>query len=150
MGSNAVLRNVDFLPLQSSDGTQSSGSIYVNTPSAGNTVIENVSLYSWINARAVTSGTVTATNVTQDFTNNTYAGYSDATYGYAWNPGISGTNVAINGFTIKVDNKSEFIKQIMDNIKPGTTIELTSDIKVSEEVYINGTDNIPYSATDIS
>ena len=30
----------------------------------------------------------------------------------------------------------------MDKLKPGTTIELMSDIEVSEEVYINGIDNV--------
>ena len=78
----------------------------------------------------------------QDFTNNEYAGYHDDVNGYAWAPGISGDNVVLNGFTIKVDNKTEFVKQIMDKLKPGTTIELMSDIEVSEEVYINGIDNV--------
>ena len=77
----------------------------------------------------------------QDFTNNEYAGYHDDVNGYAWAPGISGDNVVLNGFTIKVDNKTEFVKQIMDKLKLGTTIELMSDIEVSEEVYINGIDN---------
>ena len=57
-------------------------------------------------------------------------------------PCITGNNVVLNGFTIKVDNKTEFVKQIMDKLQPGTTIELMSDIEVSEEVYINGIDNV--------
>lgn len=141
-GKNLTLRNVECLALAKDDGTQNSGSIYINVADAGNTVLENVTLYSWINARAVTTGTVTANNVVQDFTNNEYAGYHDDVNGYAWAPGISGDNVVLNGFTIKVDNKTEFVKQIMDKLKPGTTIELMSDIEVSEEVYINGIDNI--------
>lgn len=141
-GKDLTLRNVECLPLTTDSGTQNSGSIYVNVADGGNTVLENVTLYSWINARAVTTGTVTANNVVQDFTNNEYAGYSDPTYGYAWAPGITGDNVVLNGFTIKVDDKTEFVKQIMDNLKPGTTIELMSDIQVSEEVYINGIDNV--------
>ena len=141
-GKDLTLRNVECLPLTTDSGTQNSGSIYVNVADAGNTVLENVTLYSWINARAVTTGTVTANNVVQDFTNNEYAGYSDPTYGYAWAPGITGNNVVLNGFTIKVDDKTEFVKQIMDKLQPGTTIELMSDIEVSEEVYINGIDNV--------
>ena len=141
-GKNLALRNVECLALTKADGTQNSGSIYINVADAGNTVLENVTLYSWINARAVTAGTVTANNVVQDFTKNEYAGYSDPTYGYAWAPGITGNNVVLNGFTIKVDNKTEFVKQIMDKLQPGTTIELMSDIEVSEEVYINGIDNV--------
>ena len=141
-GKNLTLRNVECLALAKDDGTQNSGSIYINVADAGNTVLENVTLYSWINARTVTTGTVTANNVVQDFTNNEYAGYHDDVNGYAWAPGISGDNVVLNGFTIKVDNKTEFVKQIMDKLKPGTTIELMSDIEVSEEVYINGIDNV--------
>ena len=141
-GKNLALRNVECLALTKADGTQNSGSIYINVADAGNTVLENVTLYSWINARAVTAGTVTANNVVQDFTKNEYAGYSDPTYGYAWDLGITGNNVVLNGFTIKVDNKTEFVKQIMDKLQPGTTIELMSDIEVSEEVYINGIDNV--------
>ena len=141
-GKNLTLRNVECLALAKDDGTQNSGSIYINVADAGNTVLENVTLYSWINARTVTTGTVTANNVVQDFTNNEYGGYHDDVNGYAWAPGISGDNVVLNGFTIKVDNKTEFVKQIMDKLKPGTTIELMSDIEVSEEVYINGIDNV--------
>ncbi len=136
LGSTFTLKNVECLPLEDSEGKQNSGSIYISSDSAGETAIENVTLYSWINARAVTSGTVTAKNVTQDFTNNVYAGYYSETYGYAWNPGISGDSVDVQSLTIKVDNNSEFIKQIVENLKPNTTIVLESDIEVSEEVYI--------------
>lgn len=79
---------------------------------------------------------MTVKNVTQDFANNTYAGYSDEVYGYAWNPGVSGDKVSLEGLTIKVDNKSNFVKQISDNLRPGTTVELTEDIAVSEMVYL--------------
>ena len=98
-GKNLTLRNVECLALAKDDGTQNSGSIYINVADAGNTVLENVTLYSWINARTVTTGTVTANNVVQDFTNNEYAGYHDDVNGYAWAPGISGDNVVLNGFT---------------------------------------------------
>ena len=142
-GKNLTLKNVECLPLTcEEDQTQTSGSIYINVADAGEVTMEGVTLYSWINARAVTTGNVTAKNVTQDFTNNTYAGYSSPDYGYAWNPGISGNNVVLDDFTIQVDEKTEFIQQIMNNIKPGTTVELMSDIEVSEEIYIQDTDNI--------
>ncbi len=140
-GKDLTLKNVQCLPL-AGDGGQNSGSIYINVADAGSTKLEDVTLYSWINARAVTTGTVLARNVVQDFTDNVYAGYSDSTYGYAWNPGISGSNVQLDGFTIKVDGQAEFIQQVMKNIRPGTTIELMSDIAVSEEVYINGADGV--------
>lgn len=130
-----TLKDVELLPIDDADGKQNSGSIYVNVADAGNTVLENVTMYSWISARTVTAGTVTAKNVVQDFTDNTYAGYSaDGVYG--WNPGISGEKVKLEGFTIKVDGESNFIQQIMKDIKPGTTVELMEDIAVEEEVYI--------------
>ena len=142
-GKDLTLKNVECLPLTyAEDQTQTSGSIYIDVVNAGNTVLENVTLSSWISARRVTDGTVTAKNVTQDFSNNTYAGYSTPENGYAWNPGISGENVVLEGFTIQVDDSAEFIQQIVKNLKPGTTIELMSDIEVSEEVYINGIDNV--------
>lgn len=142
-GKDLTLKNVECLPLTyAEDQTKTSGSIYIDVVDAGQTVLENVTLSSWISAKRVTEGTVTAKNVTQDFTQNTYAGYSTPEYGYAWNPGISGENVVLDGFTIQVDDSAEFIQQIMKGLKPGTTIELMSDIEVSEEVYINGIDNI--------
>ena len=49
-GKNLTLRNVECLALAKDDGTQNSGSIYINVADAGNTVLENVTLYSWINA----------------------------------------------------------------------------------------------------
>ncbi|MCQ4951045.1 hypothetical protein, partial [Bittarella massiliensis (ex Durand et al. 2017)] len=51
-------------------------------------------------------------------------------------PGVSGDKVSLEGLTINVDNKSNFVKQISDNLRPGTTVELTEDIAVSEMVYL--------------
>lgn len=137
-----TLMESELLPLLDAEGKKSSGSIYVNVQDAGNTVLENVTMYSWINAKTVTAGNVEAKNVVQDFTNNTYAGYSDAQYGYAWNPGISGDKVTLNGFTIKVDENSNFIEQVIRGIRPGTTVELATDITVGEGVYLIDKPNI--------
>ena len=137
-----TLMESELLPLLDAEGKKSSGSIYVNVQDAGNTVLENVTMYSWINAKTVTAGNVEAKNVVQDFTDNTYAGYSDAQYGYAWNPGISGDKVTLNGFTIKVDENSNFIEQVIRGIRPGTTVELASDITVGEGVYLIDKPNI--------
>ena len=68
-----TLMESELLPLLDAEGKKSSGSIYVNVQDAGNTVLENVTMYSWINAKMVTAGNVEAKNVVQDFTNNTYA-----------------------------------------------------------------------------
>lgn len=140
MAKDCTLRDVLCLPVEDGDGKVFSGSIYVNTQDAGNTVLEDVTLSAWINARAVKEGTVTAKNVTQDFVKNSYAGYSTPGDGYAWNPGISGDKVILDGFTVKVDNSVEFNKQIIDNLKPGTTVVLTEDIEVSEAIVIEASD----------
>ncbi len=140
LGKNFELRSCTLLPVTDQDG-QFSGSIYFSGADAGNTVVEDVVMYAWINASTVSSGTVTLTNVVQDFTDNWYAGYTYGDYGYAWSPGVSGDNVVLNGFTIKTDGKSEFIQQIMSRLRAGMTIELTEDIEVSEEVYIT-VDNV--------
>lgn len=140
-GESLHLENVELLPLADEDGKLCSGSIYINVKNAGETTLTNVTLSSWITARAVTTGTVTATNIVEDFTNNSYAGYSYEGQ-WSWNPGVSGDNVKLEGFTIKVDNNINFVKQITDNLRSGTTIELTEDITVDEMAYINGVDNI--------
>lgn len=133
-----TLRNVDLLSLTDADGKVNSGSVYINVEDAGNTVLEDVTMASWINARAVSSGTVIVKNVVQDFTNNTYAGYYSEEYGYAWNPGVSGDNskITLNNLTIKVDHNTAFVEQLMKEPKPGTVIELTEDITINEEIYI--------------
>lgn len=141
-GESLHLEKVELLPLADEDGKLCSGSIYINVENAGETTLTNVTLSSWINARAVTAGTVTATNVVEDFTNNTYAGFYTEQNGYAWNPSISGDCVALKGFTIKVDNNINFVKQITDKLCSGTTIELTEDITVDEMAYIKDVDNI--------
>lgn len=141
-----TLRNVDIIPLENHEGdfegTVFSGSIYFNVENAGTSTLENVTLSAWINAGAVKSGNVVLNNVTNDFTNNSYAGFSTEKDGYAWTPGVSGDNVTLNGFTIKVDSNINFVKQVTDKLRSGTTIELTEDITVDEMAYINGVDNI--------
>lgn len=140
-GKSLHLENVELLPLADGDGKLCSGSIYINVTNAGETTLTNVTLSSWITARAVTTGTVTATNIVEDFTNNSYAGYSYEGQ-WSWNPGVSGDNVKLEGFTIKVDNNINFVKQITDKLCSGTTIELTEDITVDEMAYIKDVDNI--------
>lgn len=137
-GKNLTLKDLDLLPIEDEEGKVNSGSIYIDVADAGNTVIDGVTMSSWITAKAVTAenSTVTVKNTVQDFTNNSYAGYSDETYGYAWNPGVSGDKVSLENFTIKVDDKANFVKQISENLKPGTTVELTENITVDEMVYI--------------
>lgn len=141
-----TMSNVDIIPLDNNEGdfagTVFSGSIYFSVEDAGTSTLENVTLSAWINAKSVTAGKVVLNNVTDDFTNNSYAGFSTPDAGYAWNPGVSGDNVKLEGFTIKVDNNINFVKQITDKLCSGTTIELTEDITVDEMAYIKDVDNI--------
>ena len=142
MAKDFTLKDSEILPYENADDTVFSGSIYFNTADIGNSLVQNVTMYAWVNARAVTTGTVVVDNLVQDFSNNEYAGYSHPDYGYAYNPGVSGENVEIRSFTIKVDGNSNFTEQIThDELKAGTTIVLTSDVKVDEMVNINK-DNI--------
>ena len=150
-GSDLTLSNVEILPFENSKGELFSGSIYYNVTNAGTCTIEDVTLYGWVNAKAVTSGKVVADGVVTDFRDNEYAGYSDETYGYAWNPGISGTNVSTkgDGLIIKVDEDTKLDKQIFnDQLKDGTTIELEdgtyeleNKINILKDVKIVGNDS---------
>ncbi len=134
-GQNLTLQNVDVLPTANEDGTQWSGSVFINVADAGETVIDNVTLSAWISARSVTTGTVQVENTVMDFTKNAYAGYAD--YGF----GVSGDKASLENVTIKVDGSVDLVNQVTNNLKPGTTVELTEDIEVDEMVYIQ-TDNV--------
>ena len=125
-----TLSNVDLLPIEDSEGKVFSGSIYINVADPGKTVIENVTLYSWINARAVTTKEVEVNNVTIDFTNNTYSGVKGFT------PSVSGDNVNTDNLTIKVDSSIDSTQLFNENMADGATIELTDDITMSETANI--------------
>ena len=141
MAKDFTLKNCEILPYENEDKTVFSGSVYFNTADIGTSLVQNVTMYAWINARAVTTGTVVVDNLVQDFSNNEYAGFSTPENGYAWKPGVSGTQVEIKSFTIKVDGKSNFTEQVIhDELKPGTTIVLTGNIEVDEMVNINKDD----------
>ena len=131
-----TLKDVDTVALESESG-KFGGSIYINTKDAGNTVLENVTLSAWVSASNVTEGNVTVKNLTIDFTDNAYAGYYSDTYGYAWNPGVSGSNVNVESMTIKVDDKTNLSQQLTKDLQDNTTIELYSDITLDEGLYFD-------------
>ena len=147
--NNFTLKNSTLLPLTDNEGKVSSGSIYFSTTNPGASTIENVTMYSWISARQVTGGQVEINNVTQDFTNNTYAGYADEQGQWLWNPGVSGSTSYIkmegDGLIIKVDDNINLANQVFDDqLKPGTTIELTSDIYLDEKLNIGEAPNVSF------
>ena len=131
-----TLKDVDTVTLESESG-KFGGSIYINTKDAGNTVLENVTLSAWVSAGTVTEGNVTVKNLTIDFTDNAYAGYYSDTYGYAWNPGVKGSNVNVESMTIKVDDKTNLSQQLTKDLQDNTTIELYSDITLDEGLYFD-------------
>lgn len=141
-GKDLTLKDVDVVALTDANDKKFGGSIYVNVADAGTTTLENVTMSAWISAKAVTTGKVVVKNVVQDFTDNAYAGYSDPTYGYAWNPGVSGDKVDIQSLTIQVDENVNLNEQVIKGLKSNTTIELDGDIQVDEEVYIKDVDGI--------
>lgn len=143
--TNLTLENAELLPIADSNGKINSGSIYIASTNPGYVEIKDVKMYSWISARSATSGKVQIKNVIQDFTNNTYAGYSyNGSWG--WNPGVSGSAVDLQDFTIIVDDNINLAKQVFNtNLKPGTTIELASDIYLDEKLNIGEAPNTKVS-----
>ena len=156
-GKNLVIEDVELLPLEDSEGKVSSGSIYFNVDDAGDSILKDVTMHSWVNAKAVNDGTVTVDNLVQDFRNNVYAGYSDDNYGYAWNPGVSGENVEVEKLVIKADNNTKIDEQIFnDNLRNGTVIELEEGtyeidktLLIDKDVTINGNGSTIKVTTDI-
>ena len=143
-GKNLTIKNVDIIPLENDEGTSFGGSIYLNVADAGNTLIENVNMDAWINAKAVTAGTVTINNLTQDFSNSEYSGYY---------PGVSGSyeGIKVNDLTIVVGKTINLKEQIFnENLRPGTTIVLADNITIDETIEINETVTIDGNNKTIS
>lgn len=136
-GKDLILKNINVISLENEYG-KFGGSIYFNVEDVGNTILSNISIDAWINAKRVTTGKVSISNATIDFINSQYSGYYTEKDGYSWNPGISGTNVDVEGLTIKVDGNINLKEQVFnENLRPGTVIELSSDITISEPIEIN-------------
>ncbi len=139
MGKNVTLKNIDLVKVDKNG----SGSIILNSQSdgdIGNATIENVKLYSWISANYSKEGTLTTKNVTIDFTDNTYAGYSDKDLGYAWRPLINvidGITLDNSNFKLLVDDKINLTEQVfMDNLPENTTVVLTKNVAVDKMLNI--------------
>lgn len=131
---NVTLKNLDVEPLTDSEGKEFTGSIYVNVADAGNTLIEDVTLGAWINARAVTSGTVTAKDVTIDFVNNSYSGAAGFNPAITYNtPGC----VSVSGLTVEVDENINLTEQVLTDFLPdGTTIRLNGNVALDKTATI--------------
>lgn len=148
MGENFTLSDCELKKVDENG----SGSIIFNSTDIGTATLENVTLYSWVSANYSTDGTLNATGVTIDFTDNDYAGYYDSTYGYGWCPGIfnnkNGCNVQVKNedLTIVVDDDIDLAGQIFTSgLQSGTTVQLTageyglgSGVTVTQPVNIQG------------
>lgn len=139
-GTDLHLSNIRVLPVENDEGTSFGGSIYINGGgdwNVGTVTIENVTMDAWVSASTVSAGKVVVNNLTQDFSNSEYAGY---TYkgSYGWNPNITGANVSVSGHTIIVDGKTNLIEQVFNgNLRDGATVKLSSDVKIDEMLDIS-------------
>lgn len=139
-GESLRLKNIKIQPLDDGKGRSFGGSIYINGGggrNVGTVTIENVTMDAWLSASTVSLGKVVVTNLTQDFTNSQYAGYTyEGSYG--WNPNITGANVSVSGHTIIVDGKTNLIEQVFNgNLRDGATVKLSSDVKIDEMLDIS-------------
>ena len=138
-GSGLTLKDVNVIPLDNDDGTSFGGSIYFNASDVGNTKIENLSMDAWINANAVTDGSIAINGLVQDFSNSEYAGYHDDVNGYAWNPAVKGENVSVSDYTIAVGAGINLTEQVFNAnlLRDGTTVRLTEDVEIDKMLEIN-------------
>ncbi len=140
MGKNATLKNINLEKVDENG----SGSIIFNSLAEGNSIgnatVENVTLYSWISATYSKGGNLKAKDVTINFTDNAYAGYSDETLGYAWRPLInvnSDIELENSDFKIIVDDDINLAEQVfIDSLPENTTIVLAEDISVDKMLNI--------------
>ena len=138
-GTDLHLSNIRVLPVENGEGTSFGGSIYINGGGGrdvGTVTIENVTMDAWLSASTVSAGEVVVSNLTQDFSNSEYAGYTyEGSYG--WNPNITGANVSVSGHTIIVDGKTNLIEQVFnENLRNGATVKLSGDVKIDEMLDI--------------
>lgn len=133
LGTDFKLTDSTLLPLDYTDGTVNSGSIYFNPTNAdldiGDVTFTNVELNSWLSASSseVSKGTVNLVDSTINFENNAYAGY-----GY----GVISNNSAIKAenLTVKVDGNVDLQEDVFALVPEGTTVQLTEDYTVEDIV----------------
>ena len=139
------LENVEILPLKDTNGKVNSGSIYFSNTDAGNTVLKDVKLYSWISGWNIADGSVTVDNVELDLTENRHSG--DNEYSYSVN--VPEDSTKVDGLKIVVDKSCNIDEQVFNNnLKNGATIELENGtyelknkIRILKDVEIVGNDS---------
>ena len=144
--SNFTLKNMEVKSLVNEAGKKSSGSIYVSCTNVGNSSIENVKMGSYISSADSVEGTLTITNLEQDYTDFIYAG--EPGYLYGVKPAAA-NNLVIDGLTIYVDNNSNLAEQAFsERVYDGTTVVLAageydiSALRINKAVNLVGQDDV--------
>ena len=133
LGTDFKLTDSTLLPLDYTDGTVNSGSIYFNPTNAdldiGDVTFTNVELNSWLSASSseVSKGTVNLVDSTINFENNAYAGYD---YGVISNSSA----IKAENLTVKVDGNVDLQEDVFALVPEGTTVQLTEDYTVEDIV----------------
>ena len=140
--SNFTLKNMEVKSLVNEAGKKSSGSIYVSCTDVGTSSIENVKMGSYISSADSVEGTLTITNLEQDYTDFIYAG--EPGYLYGVKPAAA-NNLVIDGLTIYVDNNSNLAEQAFsERVYDGTTVVLAAgeydigSLRISKAVNLVG------------
>lgn len=130
----------------SAEGKFYSGSIFFNPmgddDSVGNAVLENIHMYAFISASYATAGNIDVSNITMDFSNNTWSAW-----GIGYGPAIVGNIYGkVEGITYLVDNDAVWEEIISaaspyyGDTKPGTVIKFTENITVDKMFDISRSD----------
>lgn len=144
MGKNFTLKNstIKELVYEGSNNKVFSGSIYFNPlnndKDVGNSVLENVYIFSYISASQVKKGGIFASNLTLNFTNNIWSewgeGYGPALIGDAFSKAENITYIVDNSALWNELISSDYVYS--EDTKPGTTIRLAQDITLDKTLKI--------------
>lgn len=148
MGKNFTLKNstIKELVYEGSNNKVFSGSIYFNPlnndKDVGNSVLENVYIFSYISASQVKKGNIYASNLTLNFTNNVWS-----EWGEGYGPALIGDAFSkVENITYIVDNSALWNELISsdyiysEDTKPGTTIKLAQNIILDKTLNITRSD----------
>lgn len=144
MGKNFTLKNstIKELVYEGSNNKVFSGSIYFNPlnndKDVGNSVLENIYIFSYISASQVKKGNISASNLTLNFTNNVWSewgeGYGPALIGDAFSKAENITYIVDNSALWNELISSDYVYS--EDTKPGTTIRLAQDITLDKTLKI--------------
>ena len=123
--SNFTLKNMKLIALENDAGQRNSGSIYISSSDVDTSSISNVEMASFISGGDY-EGTLTVSNVTQDYTNFNRANATEGGSYYLCGirPTTNGT-LTVSGLTIKVDDMMNLSEQVFtERLPDGSTVQL--------------------------